>query len=153
MSKRKNLKVILGWITTIISLSIIIFWSYWGINEAFHEGWYHTSLLQNLSLTFIQYLSIPVIFLTVSLLAMNYKRFGSGLFISLGIFAMFFFNSNAGRFLILIPPLIFALGFYFGEFKRKKIFHGYGAWISPFTSGCGCLLHQERSLPGLHGDA
>jgi hypothetical protein len=116
-----KLKIIIGWITAIISFLIVGFWSYWGINEAFHEGWYHTSLLQNLSLTFIQYLSIPVVFLTVLLIAMNYKKIGSGIFIALGIFALFFFNSNAGRFLILIPLLLFALGFYFGEFKYRRI--------------------------------
>lgn len=114
-------KKLIGWITIIITLLIIIFWSYWGINEAFHEGWYHTSLLQNLSLTFIQYLSIPIIFLAVSLIAMNYRKLGSGLFITLGIFTIFLFDSNAGRLLILIPLLLFALGFYFGEFKHKKI--------------------------------
>lgn len=119
MTKSK-IKSIIGWITIIITFSIISFWSYWGINEAFHEGWYHTSLLQNLSTTFIQYLSIPIIFLVLSLIAMNYRKIGSGLFIALGIFAMFFFNSNAGRFLILIPLLLFALGFYFGEYKHKK---------------------------------
>jgi len=114
-------KKIIGWITIIIALSIILLWSYWGINEAFHEGWYHTSLLQNLSLTFIQYLSIPIIFLAIILVALNYKKIGSWLFIALGIFAMFFFNSNSGRLLIFAPLLLFALGFYFGEFKHKKI--------------------------------
>jgi len=115
------MKKIIGWITVVVAFSIISLWSYWGINEAFHEGWYHTSLLQNLSLTFIQYLSIPIIFLAVSLIAMNYQKMGSGIFIALGIFALFFFDSNAGRFLIFIPLLLFASGFYFGEFKRKKI--------------------------------
>jgi len=120
MRKDNNPKII-GWITIIIAFLIISFWSYWGINEAFHEGWYHTSLLQNLSLTLIQYLSIPIIFLVLSLIAMKYKKIGFGLFITLGIFAMFFFDSNAGRLLIFIPLLLFALGFYFGEYKHKKI--------------------------------
>ncbi len=118
----KKTKKIIGWITFIITLSIICMWSYWGINEAFHEGWYHTSLLQNLSLTFIQYLSIPIIFLAISIIALNYKKIGLGLFLSLAIFSMFFFNSNAGRILIFIPLLLFALGFYYGEFKSKKLF-------------------------------
>ena len=116
-----KVKKIIAYTTLTISLLIISFWSYWGINEAFHEGWYHTSLWQNISLTFIQYLSIPIIFLAVSIIAMNYKKIGSGLFLTLGIFVMFFFNSNAGRFLILIPLLLFAFGFYFGEFKHKKM--------------------------------
>jgi hypothetical protein len=120
MNNKKTKKAI-GWITAFVTLSIICIWSYWGINEAFHEGWYHTALLQNLSMTFIQYLSIPIILLTLSLIVINYKRLGFGLFIALGIFALFFFDSNAGRILIFIPMLLLALGFYFGKFKYKKI--------------------------------
>jgi hypothetical protein len=116
-----NKKRIIGWVTSIMTFLIIGVWSYWGINENFHEGWYHTSLLQNLSMTFIQYLSIPLIFLVLSLIALNYKKIGSGLFIALGIFSIFFFDSNAGRLLIFIPLLLFALGFYLGEYKHKKI--------------------------------
>ena len=114
-------KIIIGYLTAVLSIIIIILWTYWGINEAFHEGWYHTSLLQNISLTFIQYLSIPIIFLALSITAMNYKKIGLVLFITLGILSMFFFNSVAGRVLIFIPLILFALGFYFGEFKHKKI--------------------------------
>ena len=121
MKLKDKTRIIIGWITTIVSVLIISIWSYWGINEAFHEGWFHTSFLQNLSLTFIQYLSIPLIFLTFSLIAMNYKKVGAIIFVALAIFAMFFFNSNAGRFLILVTLLLFALGFYLGEFKHKKI--------------------------------
>lgn len=118
---KERIKEVISWITLIITLSIISFWSYWGINESFHEGWYHTSLLQNLLLTFVQYLLIPIVIIAISLIAINYKRVGSGLFVVLGIFAMFFFNSNAGRILIFIPLVLFAIGFYFGKFKNKKI--------------------------------
>jgi hypothetical protein len=119
MSNKQTQKVI-GWITAFTTLSIICLWSYWGVNEAFHEGWYHTSLLQNLSLTFIQYLSIPIILLTLSLIAIHHKRLGFGLFIALGVFALLFFNSNAGRIMIFVPMLLLASGFYFGKFQRKK---------------------------------
>ena len=118
---KNKLKTIIAYITLVISISIIAFWSYWGINEAFHEGWYSSSLLQNISMTFIQYLSIPIILLTFSLVAMNYKKIGAGLFMSLGIFVIFFFNSNTGRILIFIPLIIFSAGFYYGKFKHKKI--------------------------------
>ena len=115
-------KKIVGWITFIIALSIISLWSYWGINEAFHEGWYHTSVLDNLLLTFVQYLSIPIIFIILSIIAMKYKRVGFGLFIAMEIFALFFFDSNAARILIFIPLMLLALGFFIGEFKYKRLF-------------------------------
>jgi hypothetical protein len=114
-------KTIIGWITASISFLILVLWTYWGINEAFHEGWFHTSFLKNLGLTFIQYLSIPIIFLVISLIALYYKRIGTVFYIILGIFSFFFFGSLAGSLLIFIPLILFALGYYFGEFKFKKI--------------------------------
>jgi len=117
----KNFKIIIGWITFAITLIITSLWSYWGANEAFHEGWYHTSLWQNLAMTFVQYLSIPIIFLTLSLIAINYKKIGLGLFMVLGIFALFFFDSNAGRIMIFIPLLLLATGFHYGKFQHTKI--------------------------------
>ncbi|MFA5166254.1 MAG: DUF1566 domain-containing protein [Candidatus Paceibacterota bacterium] len=111
---------IIGWITYITSLALVCFWMYWGINEAFHEGWYFISLWNNLRLTFIQYLSVPCILIILFLLAMRYKRIGSILFIATAIFAFFFFSTNAGRVLIALPVLLFALGYYFGNFQYKK---------------------------------
>lgn len=119
--KEDKIKSIIGWGTFIITLLIISFWSYWGINEAFHEGWYHISLWENLLLTFVQYLSVPLAFLIISLVALNYKKIGSLLFVFLAIFTLFFFNSNAGRILIFVPLILLGLGFYFGQFKYKKI--------------------------------
>jgi len=112
------MKKIIGWITASITFIIIALWSYWGINEAFHEGWYHTSIFQNISLTFIQYLSIPLIFLVLALIAIQYRRIGSALFIAVGIFALFFFDSPAGRVVIFIPLLLLAFGFYYGKFRK-----------------------------------
>lgn len=109
-----------SWLVLAISLLIICLWTYWGINEAFHEGWYYESVWSNLSLTFFQYLSLPIIFLTLSLLSLTYKRMGAALFLGLGICALFFFDSPAGRFLIFLPLLFLAGGFYGGEFKHRK---------------------------------
>ncbi len=134
-------KIIAG-VTAFFSSLIIGFWSYWGINEAFHEGWYYQSLWQNLSLTSIQYLSVPFVFLLTSLIALNYKKTGLSLFLSLGIFALFFFNSNAGRALIFVPMILFALGFYFGEFKSKKI-------ISSVFKGIFLIILLTFGIPHL----
>ncbi len=50
----------LGWLAVALSTSIASFWAFWGIIENFHEGWFHESLLLNVGLMFVQYLS-PVI--------------------------------------------------------------------------------------------
>lgn len=119
--QKNKIKIITAYITSIASFLIINFWTYWGINEAFHEGWYHTSLTQNILLTLTQYLSIPIILLTITIIAINYKKIGTTLILATSIFTLFFFKSNAGRILIFIPLLLFAAGFYFGKFKNKKI--------------------------------
>lgn len=113
-------KLIIGWIIVFISFAVTSLWSYWGINEAFHEGWYSTSILQNVLLTFVQYLSIPLSFLALSVIALFCRKTGAALFFALGVFSLFFFDSPAGRFVIFVPLLLLALGFYFAEFTHKK---------------------------------
>ncbi len=116
-----KLKLIIGWVTSGSIMLVISLWSYWGINESFHEGWYHTYFLQNLILTLIQYLSVPIGFIVLSYISLKYKKIGTGLLIVLGLISIFFFDSLSGRVLIFIPLLLFAMGFYFGEFKHKKL--------------------------------
>lgn len=54
------------------------------------------------------------------MLAMRYKKIGAILFVSAAIFAFFFFSTNSGRVMIAVPVLLFALGYYFGNFQYKK---------------------------------
>lgn len=121
MAKETKFRDIIGWLNIALSFLIVSFWSYWGINETFHEGWYYSSFWQNIYLTFVQYLSIPVVFLVAFLIALNYKKVGSALLLIFGIISLFFFKSNAGRFLIFIPFLLLSLSSYFGSFKNKKV--------------------------------
>jgi len=116
----EKIKNIIGWITYVASVALVCFWSYWGINETFHEGWYFTSLWRNLLLTFLQYLSVPCILIILFLLAMRYKKIGAVLFIVTAIFAFFFFSTNTGKVMIAAPVLLFALGYYFGNFQYKR---------------------------------
>jgi hypothetical protein len=119
--KKTKPRVILGLFTSLTTLFIICLWTYWGINEAFHEGWYYESFLENLSLTFVQYLSIPVILTVCSITAIKYQKIGVALFFALGIFTLFFFKSNSGRLLIFLPAVLISLGYYFGKITHKKV--------------------------------
>ena len=65
---------IVGWIGVGLSIIITCFWAFWGIIESFHEGWYYESLLANLGLTFVQYLSPMLIAPAVT----NLTGVGSG---------------------------------------------------------------------------
>lgn len=111
----------IGWITAAAAFLMIGVWSYWGINETFHEGWYYPSLWQNILLAVTQYLSVPIMFLALSVFALYYKKAGTALIIACGLAAIFFFDSSAGRVVIAIPLALFALGFYRGAFTHRKI--------------------------------
>jgi hypothetical protein len=43
--------LVLGWIAVGLATAISSLWAFWGVYESFHEGWYFTSLAQNLILT------------------------------------------------------------------------------------------------------
>ena len=68
---------LLGWLAVALSTSIASVWAFWGIIENFHEGWFHESLLLNVGLMFVQYLSPVIIFVTLTLLAIAFPRVGS----------------------------------------------------------------------------
>lgn len=118
--KNHKAKIIIGLVTFSLCLLLICLWMYWGINEAFYEGWYSTSLILNILLTLFQYLSVPIVLILLSTIAIYRKRAGLILFIIIALFALYFFHSNAGRILIATPAVLFALGFYFGQFNFKK---------------------------------
>lgn len=124
MKKREKLKNILGWTAVVITLIISCLWSYWGILEFFHEGWYSPSIGNLLFLFFVQYMSLTMIFIVLPLVALKYKRIGLASFVILGIFSAIFFSGASFQvtYLLLAFPLI-GLGvlFYFGEPKKIKI--------------------------------
>ena len=105
-----------------ISTLFTSFWAFWGIIENFHEGWYYESLLPNIGLMILQYLSPMLIFMAVALVSIVKPRIGSGLHGLAGIFAIWFFHaySNAATFLLVLP--IFGLGilYWLGRPQPKK---------------------------------
>ena len=116
----KAYRRIVGWLTIAVVCLVTGFWTWWGIIENFHEGWYHPSLAHNILLLLVQYLSLPLLFLLLTLLALYYRTIGSGLFAALGLYSFFFFSSPAGKVLVFIPLILLAAGFYTGEFGQKK---------------------------------
>src|SRR5688572_32567812 len=68
---------LLGWLAVALSTALASFWAFWGIIENFHEGWFHESLLLNVGLMFVQYLSPVIIFVLLTLLAIAFPRVGS----------------------------------------------------------------------------
>ena len=112
-----------GWIAVIISTIITGFWAFWGIIENFHEGWYAESLLSNLVLMFVQYLSPMLIFMGVTLVSIYYPRVGGGLHAAVALLAIWFFDafSNAATFLIILPLIGLGALYWYGRPQPRKI--------------------------------
>jgi hypothetical protein len=121
--KHLDRRQIAGWIAVGLSTVITCFWAFWGIIENFHEGWYYQSLLSNIGLMLIQYLSPMLIFMGVTLISISWPRFGGVLH---GIFALlvaWFFQAWTNTvMLLLIAPLI-GIGalYWFGRPQPRKI--------------------------------
>jgi hypothetical protein len=121
--KQLDKRQIVGWIAVSFSAAITCFWAFWGIIENFHEGWYYDSLLSNMGLMFVQYLSPMLIFMGVTLISILWPRFGGSLHVILALFAVWFFQAftNTAT-LLLIAPLV-GLGalYWFGRPQPRKI--------------------------------
>jgi hypothetical protein len=114
---------IAGWIAVGLSTLITCFWAFWGIIENFHEGWYNESLILNLGLMFVQYLSPLLIFLIVTLIAIYWPRIGSGLHVVFAVLAAGFFQafSNAAIFLLILPLIGIGALYWIGRPQPRKV--------------------------------
>jgi len=106
-----------------LSTVITCFWAFWGIIENFHEGWFYESLLPNVGLMFVQYLSPMLIFLGVTLVSIFWPRLGSGLHVVFALLAAWFFQALTNTvILFLIAPLIgIAALYWFGRPQPRKV--------------------------------
>jgi hypothetical protein len=114
---------VLGWLAVASSTSIASFWAFWGIIENFHEGWFHESLLLNVGLMFLQYLSPVIIFVSLTLLAIAFPRLGSiayalvGLVLSLLLFDL---NDAVAMLLVIAPMLLLGTLYWYGRPQPRR---------------------------------
>ena len=123
MMKQLNKRQITGWIAVAFSIVITCVWAFWGIIENFHEGWYYESLLSNMGLMFIQYLSPMLIFMGVTLISISWPRFGGLLHAIVALLAVWFFQafSNAATFVIIMPLIGIGVLYWFGRPRPRKL--------------------------------
>jgi hypothetical protein len=121
MIKKLDKHQIIGWIAVGLSTTITCVWAFWGIIENFHEGWYSESILSNVGLMFVQYLSPMLIFVGVTLVSIYWPRFGGGLHGFFALFAIWFFQANAGAFLIILPLFGIGVLYWFGRPQPSKL--------------------------------
>ena len=121
--KQLDKRLIVGWIAVGISTVITCFWAFWGIIENFHEGWYYESVLSNVALMFVQYLSPMLIFMGVTLISIVWPRIGASLHAILALLAVWFFQAfaNPGMFLLIAPLIGIGVLYWFGRPQPRKL--------------------------------
>ncbi len=112
-------------------------WSFWGIVENFHEGWYEKSVWLNIEIMFIQYLSVPLILIFASFISIYFRKAGAILFITLWMasFTYILFLGNIKFslrraivwFLVLSPLLVYGIFLTLKGIKRRK--RAFVLWV------------------------
>ena len=123
LEKDERARRIVGWVAVGITVVFTNLWTYWGIIENFHEGWYSISLLENLGMLFLQYLLFTIAFVALALVSIRWPKAGLGLHIALGAFFGYFFNSahfNVMGLLIVLPILGLGFLYFYGRPQPKK---------------------------------
>ena len=115
---------LLGWFAVGITILMSSIWAFWGIVENFHEGWYSTSIWENLLMMFIQYMSLSIVFVVLGLVALYWRKIGFATFSLIAIFLAIFFSF--GHFavvgvMIVIPFIGLGLLFFFGNLPPKSL--------------------------------
>ena len=123
MGKFTNWDQKVGWLAVALSTVVTCFWAFWGIVENFHEGWYHTSLLANVGLMLLQYLSPMLVFMGVALVSITWPRAGAGLHLLVALFAIWFFQSltNTVTLLFIVPLVGLGALYWFGRPRPRKL--------------------------------
>lgn len=75
---------VVGWIAVSLNLGTACLWSIWGGAEAFHEGWWHPSLLENVLWT-LAYQLPGAIFVLLGILGIRWPRLGASILLAFTI--------------------------------------------------------------------
>jgi hypothetical protein len=123
----KNVSVI-GWVGLVVATLASSFWAFWGVNEAFHEGWSKPYLWMRL-LQLLAYLGPAIVLCTLSAVALRWPRVGATLFIFLGVLIaalIIYDHAHFGLFITTIltaVPAVVGLCFLIGRPKPKWAAH------------------------------
>ncbi|KGE70851.1 hypothetical protein DC28_15390 [Spirochaeta lutea] len=116
-------KNIAGWIGVAITILFSSLWAYWGAFENFHEGWYSTSLGENLFMFVFQYLLFTILFVVLAVVSLQWKRIGLALHVLIGGFCIWFFsgaNFSVLGLLIIIPFAGLGILYFWGDPRPKR---------------------------------
>ncbi len=112
---------LLGWIAVALSTLAASFWSFWGIIENFHEGWYYRSFWMNVGLMFIQYLLPAILFIIAALAGIYWPQIGGAIHVTGAIAAAWYFHrASAVVLLIAVPLALIGIAYAFGRPSPRR---------------------------------
>lgn len=118
-----NKKQIIGWFGVTITIIISSIWAYWGAFENFHEGWYSTSIWENIFMLLFQYMLPSIIFILLALITLKWKKPGFGSHILIAFFCVWFLSGaalNVIGVMLVIPFILLGILYYYGDPQPKK---------------------------------
>jgi hypothetical protein len=144
---------IAGWLAVLLSTAIASFWAGWGAIENFHEGWYFTSLRQNLALMFGQYLMPMLVFMAIGSASVWRPRAGTVLHLGGALCAVWFFGwtQRVPLLFVLTPLLLLACLYWFGKAEPRKCAFALVAGL-PFLICLGCMVEPVWRVSGRIND-
>ena len=151
-TRQERRRSVVGWIAVLSTLAVSSLWTFWGIMENFHEGWYSPSLMENLSILFIQYLSIPIVFTSLGLLSLSYRRVGFLAHAGCALFALWFFSGASFEvlgLLILIPFGMLGGLYYLGtprKVRRARMLLVFIPLVITLSIGIPSVMKVARRL-------
>ena len=142
---------IAGWIAVIISTAFASLWAFWGAIENFHEGWYYTSLWDNLLLMFVQYSVFMFIFIIVTVIAIKWNVVGGTITLGSVLFFIWFFRAASAISLLIIPLVILGIFFIIGRPTPKKWAYRIAVFV-PLLIFIGFSISNAIRVAGRYDD-
>jgi hypothetical protein len=89
MNRKKRIMARMpGWIASVLMIFFTTIWTYWGIGEMYHEGWWGAWYNR------LPYLAPIAVTLIPTLVSFRWPVVGGSLIITIGLFALFFFGND-----------------------------------------------------------
>ena len=94
-----------GWATIVLVTLASSVWAFWGVNEAFHEGWCMPHLWMRL-LQLLAYLSPAIVLCTLTVLGLQWPRVGATMYILVSVIVAVLIVSDRAHFGLFLTALL-----------------------------------------------
>jgi hypothetical protein len=124
-----NAANLIGWIGVVLITLASSIWAWWGINEAFHEGWWKPHLWMRL-LQVLAYLGPALVLCGLTFVGLRWPRVGATLFILVGLVIASLIVYDGANFgpvittLLTAVPVLVGLVFLVGRPQPKRLAYG-----------------------------